>query len=235
MRTENIHAFTARALVEYNSIFPTVANVLDQLLFVIGNGFYFDKESGMIIDSSRKRIDEYPKANKRSWDALIKKCHAKEQGWYEQRMAMAQELNDDRITAKMVALHEERLASYLPRTVIAEEFTEEALYRQISRKAEHFNDRDPGYGARPYPLSEDYSIIFQLNKHTSTWFLEIALNHVNAWARFLNDELLSDRVWKYNPKNSEEKDNWASDRATQQTIQQLGTLNTKISLLLKGE
>ena len=42
---------------------------------------------------------------------------------------------------------------------------------------------------RPYPLSVEYSDIYNLNENTPKWFLEIALNFCNAWIAFLYEAI----------------------------------------------
>lgn len=188
----NIFNFANRNLCEYQSIFPTVERLLDHLLFTIGNGYDFDSKSGMIYykGKGRQYIDKYPAMNKRSWEKLITECHAKELK-FAQMYSNGQDIDQAELA--------EDCAKYKPVSVDASMFSERGLYQQLQdrvqeKKNEAGSFRDPSF-VRPYPLSEGYSSIFDLNENTPTWFLQIALNYCNAWTRFLTDELNAGNVW----------------------------------------
>jgi hypothetical protein len=190
----NIHNFTNRQLCEYQSIFPTVASLLDHLLFTNGNGYDFDSKRGMIYGikgKSRAYIDEYPEMTDEQWDALIADCHAKERKFHEQYA---------RACGVDLGQLAEDCTKYKRVSVTASMFSEDDLYQQLcsmgDERKKEAADRD-GYPSfvRPYPMSPGYAEIFRLSKRTPEWFLQIALNLCNAWVRFLNNEIETGNVW----------------------------------------
>jgi hypothetical protein len=188
----NIHNFTNRNLCEYASIYPTVASLLDHLLFTIGNGYDFDEDSGMIVDGDGQPIDEYPAMTADEWKALIEKCHAKERKWAEEFKRYGN--SDGTVDEEYLA---ENCKLYKIVNVNDSMFTEDALYAELvetSRLRSEDKYRMENY-LRPYPLSERYSDIFNLNLNTPTWFVQIALNLCKAWVRFLNEEIQNNHVW----------------------------------------
>jgi hypothetical protein len=185
----NIHNFVNRNMCEYALLYPTVASLLDHLLFTVGNGYDFDEDTGMIC-YGHKRIDQYPKITKTGWKKLIAEGHAKERRWAE----------DFKRFGDTSPIDEVRLAEECEKYKICEVddsmFTEDALYAELVatqelRNKERFGDRY----LRPYPLSEKYSDVYNLNTNTPTWFVQIALNFCRAWVRFLNEELAAGHVW----------------------------------------
>jgi len=197
----SIHNFTNRNLCEYALIYPTVASLLDHLLFTVGNGYDFDETSGMIFDS-RVRIDEYPALSETEWVALIAECHAKELKWATNA---SEYRNDGAIDKEQLA---EDCLKYKIVSVDDSMFTEDALYADlVGTKAERLADDSwMNEYIRPYPLSERYSDIFNLNENTPKWFMQIALNLCKAWVRFLNEEIESNHVWIKPPLRMEESD-----------------------------
>jgi len=214
----NIHNFTNRQLCEYQSIFPTVAALLDHLLFTIGNGYEFDPEWGLpYYDGGRGPrtkpifIDKYPRMTPKRWEKLIVDCHAKELEWHIQWNS-----DTDRVESAMVRTPElvdflredkerrekrltEKCAKYKPVSVSDDDFTEEAFYQDLRDMVEE-RIREKHYWMdevmlRPYPLSENYAKIYKLNEKTPKWFLQIGLNLCRAWVRFLNEELAAGNVW----------------------------------------
>ena len=188
----NIHNFANRQLCEYASIYPTLASLLDHLLFTVGNGYDLDEDSGMIVDGDGMRIDKYPKMHSDAWNKLIAKCHAKERKWAEEFKRYGN--SDGTIDEEYLAKNCER---YKIINVDDSMFTEDALYAElISTKALLNKDayRMDDYH-RPYPLSEKYSDVFNLNVNTPEWFVQIALNLSKAWVRFLNEEIADNNVW----------------------------------------
>lgn len=188
----NIHNFANRQLCEYASIFPTVASLLDHLLFTIGNGYDLDEESGMIVEGGSVRIDQYPKLTPKQWAKLIAECHEKERGFAERFDRTGDGIVDEEYLAQ-------NCARYKIVNVSDEDFTEDAIYADL-RSMVATRTEERGYWGdevmlRPYPLSEKYSDIYNLNANTPAWFVQIALNLCNAWIRFLNEELDAGRVW----------------------------------------
>lgn len=186
----NIHNFTNRNLCEYASIYPTVASLLDQLLFTLGNGYDFDEDSGMIFDRDLS-IDNCPELTPSQWEALIAKCHAKELKWAEKYRLYG---NSDG------TIDEERLvedcARYKIINVDDSMFTEDALYAELVETQRLVNKDKYRMGYhRPYPLSEEFSDVFNLNVNTPKWFVQIALNLCKAWVRFLSEAIANNDVW----------------------------------------
>lgn len=185
----NIHNFTNRHLCEYQSIFPTVASLLDQLLFTIGNGYEF--KNGMIIDRNGTRIDEFPAMTEDTWIALLEECYLKEVA-FSKRFSHDDTVDEERVAAEY--------AKYKRQDINESMFTEESLlsdlrFMHVQRIAEKSRwNTEPSY-IRPYPLSLKYSYIFALNKKTPVWFLQIALNLCKAWVRFLTNEIETNNVW----------------------------------------
>jgi hypothetical protein len=184
----NIHNFTNRQLCEYASIFPTVAALLDHLLFTIGNGYEFDEDTGMIRDGQNRRIDEYPAMTPGEWTKLIDECHVKELKW------ATQNLSGESVDKEVFA---ENCARYKIVKVTDSVFTEDAIYAELVETQEL--QRSDGWRMddfhRPYPLSERYSDVYNLNANTPRWFVQIALNFCKAWVRFLNEAIENNDIW----------------------------------------
>lgn len=204
----NIHNFVNRQLCEYQSIFPTVASLLEHLLFVIGNGYDFI--DGMIVcdhrDGSNQdvRIDEFPEMTSEAWDQLIKKCHEKEAKFATQFAIEYGSRFADIFPARDHAADlAEKCAKYKSVAVNDSQFTEESLYADLRNTAGERKQDEDYWGDevlfRPYPLSTNYSDIFHLDEKTPAWFLQIALNLCNAWVRFLTEELEAGNVYKEPP------------------------------------
>jgi hypothetical protein len=191
---DNIHNFTNRMLCEYASIFPTVAALLDHLLFTVGNGYSVDPNTGMIREdyNDGKFIHQFPTLNKQGWNKLIAECHNKERKFAEKcNFGLDYKIDEEQIT--------KNCEKYKVVSVNDLAFTELALLNDLIKlQAERQADRSgmSDVYLRPYPLSENYSDIYNLNKNTPKWFLEIALNFCNAWIAFLNEAIENDNVWK---------------------------------------
>jgi len=194
---DNIYNYTNRQLCEYRSIFPTVAALLDHLLFTIGNGYDVNPETGMIEDMDGVAITDYPEMTLERWADLIVECHRKEHD-FAIRFSRGEEIDQEHLA--------EKCAAYKPVSVDASAFSEESLYADL-RKMVAERERERRYWRsevmlRPYPLSKKYSDIYNLNENTPAWFLQIGINLCKAWVRFLNEELAAGRVWT--PSNASE-------------------------------
>jgi hypothetical protein len=190
----NIHNFTNRHLCEYASIYPTVASLLDHLLFTIGNGYDVDNSSGMIVDGAGLPITEHPSMTPEEWDILIQQCHQKEKD-YAVRFNAA-------VLPEDLAYLEKCCEMYKVFDIDDSAFTEQALYSNLVNMQAVRRQDDPGfyeYHLRPYPLSTAYSDIYHLNDNTPKWFLQIAINFVKAWTRFLTEAIDKNDVWEYMP------------------------------------
>jgi hypothetical protein len=58
---------------------------------------------------------------------------------------------------------------------------------------------------RPYPLSENHSLIYELNSETPECVMEVALNFCTAWLNYLNKELEVGRVYRDGTSYSDEQ------------------------------
>lgn len=190
----DIFNFANRQLCEYQLIYPTVADLLDHLLFTNGNGYEFDPKRGMIYEATGKKrlyIDEYPEMTDTQWNQLILDCHAKEHK-YAKQYEHAVGIDQDKLA--------EDCAKYRRVSVDSSLFSEDDLYQQLcdksqSKKADAFeHGRYPNF-VRPYPLSPGYAEIFNLNEKTPGWFLQIAFNLCKAWVKFLDEEIKYNNVW----------------------------------------
>lgn len=186
----NIHNFTNRNLCEYASLFPTVAALLDHLLFTVGNGYDVDDRTGMIVDGGNVRIDKYPKITQKQWGELIAQCHEKERGFAE-RFSRDGVVDEEHLV--------QNCTRYKIINVSDNDFTEDAIYADLRSMVEE-RTKERGYWGdevmlRPYPLSEQYSDVYDVNANTPAWFLQIVLNLCRAWVRFLTEELEAGRVW----------------------------------------
>jgi hypothetical protein len=188
----NIHNFASRQLCEYQSIFPTLASLLDHLLFTNGNGYTYDAERGMMHhdDSQETYIDEYRALTDSEWDELIAHCHAKEES-YAKRFSGSAAIDTEQLAADC--------AKYRRVTVNDSMFSEQELYMQLTAmartKAAESMIRGMESFVRPYPLTPGYADVFELNDRTPKWFLQIAFNFCSAWVRFLDDEIKCNHVW----------------------------------------
>jgi len=185
----NIHNFANRQLCEYASIFPTVASLLDHLLFTNGNGY--SVRNGMIVDGNRVRIDEYPEMTDAEWDALIAACHAKERRF-------AEEYARDGKPVDEAALAED-CSIYQRMSVTDSDFSMPSLAADLFVKMEA-RQEERGmfageYYLRPYPLLKGYADVFRLNEKTPKWFLQIAFNFCAVWTEFLTNEINTGHVW----------------------------------------
>lgn len=183
----NIHNFVNRQLCEYRLIFPTVAALLDHLLFTNGNGYYFCSDIGMIVDRNRNRIDEYPEMTDLEWDTLIVACHEKERHFAEDLVTDYSPFNE-KVFAAVCAL-------YKRQTVDDSMFSTESLYLNLCTMSANLKERSEDSYLRPYPFSSGYADIYELNENTPKWFIQIALNFCLAWIQFLNEELINNNIW----------------------------------------
>lgn len=189
----NIHNFANRQLCEYQSIFPTLASLLDHLLFTNGNGYTYDPERGMMLYHDGKKefyINEYPAMTDSRWDKLIASCHAKEQS-FAKRFAGSAAIDVEQLAADC--------AKYRRVMVDDSMFSEEELYMQLNdmartKAAESFMRGMESF-VRPYPLTPGYADVFRLDERTPGWFLQIAFNFCSAWVKFLDDEIKHNHVW----------------------------------------
>lgn len=188
----NIHNFTNRMLCEFAGTFPTTAALLDQILFTIGTGYKVDPKSGMIYGWDGQITDALA-LDHDGWATLISECHEKEHDYAVRFSRPGDPVDPSRIAAAC--------EKYKIVAVTDLNFTEHALYNDIvnhqnTRRAERSVWDETVYYYRPYPLAGNYSPIYFLNENTPEWFLQIALNFVNAWLLFLNEAIAGEDLFK---------------------------------------
>jgi hypothetical protein len=185
----NIHNFANRQLCEYASIFPTVAALLDHLLFTNGTGYEFDEACGMIYNDGNngpEYINQYAQLSDAEWDTLIAKC-------YQKQIDFAHRFGHGR-PVDMVEVAED-CKIYKKQNISDEDFSEESLFNDLMKIAKKKSTRHYDSFVRPYPLSPGYAEIYNLNENTPEWLIKIAVNFCNAWVRFLDEELRIGNVW----------------------------------------
>lgn len=184
----NIHNFANRQLCEYTSIFPTVASLLDHLLFTNGNGYSF--RNGMIVDSNNVRIDEYPEMTDAEWDKLLAACYSKER-IFAQEYSSGRPINEVELA--------EDCAKYQRVSVSDADFSIPSLLADLLVMEETYQEtyklRDQDHFLRPYPLSKGYAEIYRLNEKTPKWFLQIGFNICAVWTQYLTKEIETGHVW----------------------------------------
>lgn len=193
---KEIFNFANRKLCEYASIFPTTAALMEHLLFVIGNGYDVDLETGMIYERGGDPITKSPKMTPKRWEKLIAECKEKERGF------LVSFYRDEPVDEKKL---EARCEKYYVRNVDEYSFSEEHFLRSIRNEVRYRKDSRWGSKfVRPYPLSEQYSDIYNLNDKTPAWLLKIAINLASAWATFLSEEIAAGNVAPDDTKSAED-------------------------------
>ncbi len=198
--------FVNRSLCEYQSIFPNVASVLDHLFFTIGNGYDVDPETGMLAERGYdedkdepfyKLLSDWPELDDKGWNKLIAKCHAKAVEFNNRHREMEKEyefLPKRDHDAELIAAK----AKFQRMNVEDSAFSAEELYEQLrDMNRARFPKADSFL--RPYPLSTQYSDIYNLNENSPPWLVQIAINLCKAWVKFLAEEIKYEHVYKVAP------------------------------------
>lgn len=164
--------FIASSKCKYPIIFDSNSDVLEHLLFVIGNGYHYD--SGIIYDrDTGKSIyniaglstpEEIARFEKSCHDMIKSSFNDKDlqREWMRNRLQKELELS------KFSPVESEDLK--------IECFINELVNKQNSVK----------YKVNPYPIS-DYSIIAKLDENTPTWLIALSFSYCSAWKNFLSN------------------------------------------------
>ena len=187
----NIFNFTAEFICRYSLIADNVESVLGHLLFAVGNGYRVNSETGMITNG-RIDINQWPEFDNTRFQQVLEEVKTEEMTYIDHlreidsRHGFQQDYDE---------ILQEHISGAKKLELTDVDFTEDSLYRDISTTARRYKDGglEPFY--RPYPISERYSGIYQLNEHTPTWFLDIAVSLCRAWHRFLTECLNNNDVW----------------------------------------
>jgi len=190
---DKISPFMSTTMCRYASLFDSPASLLEHILFVIGNGYGL--RDGMIVDEKGVRIDELEEPTDSEWKSIIAECHAKEAKWHASRLdRYVRTLGEEEGHRVADEEFKEELKKYFPLRILNKHLSEEALYDSIVDR-DRAKDLMSYSFTRPYPLSKDYSKIFQLTDETPAWFLQLSLNFCKAWIRFLEREVVRGNFW----------------------------------------
>lgn len=174
--------YTQRTMCEYHSIFPTVASVLDHLLFTIGTGHSVDKDTGALFlgqyTGTKLFLHEYPAMTEKSWQQLILHCQQRELA--QGTACRHPDWEDIR----------NQCEQYKPVILQESAFDEESLYADLVQ----LRTLSLVNWVRPYPLSTEFSNIYKITKHSPAWLIAICSNTCKAWVRFLTEEIAAGRV-----------------------------------------
>lgn len=215
-----LNNFVARQMCEYMTIHPTVASVLDHMLFASSNGYRFNHYTGMpSLDGMD--VDTFSSMSAKDWDVLIKACREKAQEYAKSRTRRSSE--DLEAIAVASAKLQKTLDAYRKIELKPDAYSQLALVNDLKFLAEKAKGTYYSEGRiRPAMISNEGSMIAQLDDKTPDWFIQIAHNMCHAWAYFLTQELKSDHVWKRRGAESKQTD--FTDRPT--TIIQRDAMKT---------
>ncbi len=211
----NLNNYTAWAMCEYQSLFPTVASVLNQLLFVIGNGYDVNPNTGLLVGDRGEHLHEMKKMSQGEWEKILAKCYAKERDFntqmremWGQYRAVSEKLNPRDFDAELI----EACAKYKIVEIDDSMFTEQALYNdlvnmQADRRTDPYWRGESAY-LRPYPLSEDFCDVYKLTQDTPLWMLQIAYNFCASWTRFLTEAVANNDVFETDDKHNYADMHW---------------------------
>lgn len=210
--------FVSYITTEYKSLYPRTLNLMDQILFVIGNGYEFDDNKGIPVEDNGQCIDSFPTLTQLQIETFVAKCKVNEEQLIRRySIGRTEEEILERIKAECNNI------SYC--TFSEQDFTEESFYSDMitQKQAYESGKRWRKEYVRPYPFCEDFSLIYRLNKNTPKWFLEISRNFCNAWAQFLSEELDSGNVSE-SPDWSDAKNTTLHRDAIKECVTQLNKL-----------
>lgn len=92
---------------------------------------------------------------------------------------------------------EKELAKHVFPDITPEDLTVESLYQQLVEE-ENNSMRKKFNGeyeyVRPYPISENYAMVYMLNEKTPKCVKEVVLNSCTAWLNYLNKEIEYGRI-----------------------------------------
>jgi hypothetical protein len=212
--------FANLQMCKYARIFPTTVELLEHLLFVIGNGYDYDISTGLIVDGRDCAISNQPPLSARDWEKLIKDC-------IDQEISF---LKSFRQGAKYSPEEvEKRSKDYYIRSTSASEFTEDYFLARLRDRAKALTGSRRGEThVRHYPLFKNYSIIYQIDKKSPEWLIKLSLDYTSAWKTFIKEELDSE-----NFSDDADTDGRATKSATEDSYRCLDELVNKLKKLLE--
>ena len=203
---------------EYHSIFPSAASVLGHVFFTIGNGYDMDEETQSPIGIGDEHpIHLFPGFDKEEmskemmpqWRQYVEERAERKEGWELKLEELHRKLGKEReCNWNKEAFIEGELAKYVFPDITPGDLSVDSLYQQLVNKENNPRRLDLGGEyefVRPYPLCEDYSMVFGLSNRTPRCVKEVALNFCTAWLNYLNKELDVGRVYKVGTSYSDEQ------------------------------
>ena len=204
MTITNICQAISYEMGEWPTLFHTPAKFLNHLLFTIGNGYDLDEltNSFMVGDYF---IHEFPIFNREKMreERLPFFIDDAKQSLRFKKVLCERakiEYTEERFKKDVDDMVAEHMYPY----ILPQDLTVESFYGQIKEDSKHPDrlrlfekDKDSPYRyVRPYPLSENFSDIFELNENSPKCLLTVAHNFCVAWSNYLKDELESGNYYK---------------------------------------
>lgn len=210
---------------EWPTLFHTPAKFLDHLLFTTGNGYDLDELTNSFMVGGHF-IHEFPifdreKMREERLPFFINDAKRSLRFKKELSERMDKEYTEEQLKKDV----DDEVALHVYPYILPHDLTVESFYEQIKNDENHpdrlkiirlecniiKNPDSPCRYVRPYPLSENYSDVFELNKNSPKSLLTVAHNFCVAWSNYLKDELESGNYYKvddgrgmYSTKNQTE-------------------------------
>lgn len=222
---------------EWPTLFHTPAKFLDHLLFTIGNGYDLDELTNSFIIGGHF-IHEFPifdreKMREERLPFFIDDAKRSLRFKKELSERIDKEYTEEQLKKDV----DDKVALHVYPYILPHDLTVKSLYEQI-KNDENNSDRlktirlecniiknhdSPYRYVRPYPLSENYSDVFELNKNSPKSLLTVAHNFCVAWSNYLKDELESGNYYKVD-----------DGRGLYSTKEQTEIIKNKIDLAIKN-
>lgn len=185
MSLQKLFPFIEHNLVEYEIIFPNINNILNHLLYVIGNGYGWHSQRGIPVHESGKCIDEFPAFTDARWKKLIKATKLKERDYYERSLDTYKSIyaSEPAKLQEHALKFQRKQEAIQPVVVTEDQFSYQSLYKQLAYE----NGIRVGF-KRPYPVCQ-YSAANYIDKNSPQWFIRLARNSAKAWKCYLNEEI----------------------------------------------
>ncbi len=187
MLTLTNHA--SKRMCEFNFILPTLTHYLEHIFLIKNNGYEYEPNSGR-IKSMGKYIDSYKKLTDKQWDELISKCCLKEKSILFQRRSFHKyEPNFNFEKALELAC-----AGFVKYDIKEEDFSKDNLYLNLVNFKNEQEENNKIFDIKIYirlKMLEEQCILSLIDKHTNKYLRNIALNFIDAWVDFLNEEILT--------------------------------------------
>lgn len=222
---------------EWPTLFHTPAKFLGHLLFTIGNGYDLDELTNSFMVGGHF-IHEFPifdreKMREERLPFFIDDAKRSLRFKKELSERMDKEYTEEQLKKDV----DDKVALHVYPYILPHDLTVKSFYEQIKDDKNHpvYNnyhyrlrlfkkDEDSPYRyVRPYPLSENYSDVFELNKNSPKSLLTVAHNFCVAWSNYLKDELESGNYYKVD-----------DGRGMYSTKEQTEIIKNKIDLAIKN-